>query len=128
MGGLTDMRRELLPVTRLVDQDMINQYATVSDDFNPVHVDPEFAAASPLGRTIAHGTLSLNLVWEALMKTHKEVDWSGVSIDVRFVRPVFVGDRITSGGVRRPDGEYDVWILNQDDDPVISGTLRGRFE
>jgi len=39
----------------VVTQDDINQYADVSGDFNPIHIDQEFAAGSRFGQTIAHG-------------------------------------------------------------------------
>ena len=42
---------------RPITQELINKYAEASGDFNPIHVDHEFAASSQFGRTIAHGML-----------------------------------------------------------------------
>ena len=56
----------LHPVTLTVDQAAILLYAQITDDFNPIHVDPEFAATTPLGQVIAHGMLSANLIIQAI--------------------------------------------------------------
>jgi 3-hydroxybutyryl-CoA dehydratase len=113
----------LEPVSLTVDQAKIDLYAAVSDDFNPIHVDPAFAAQTAMGGVIAHGTMSLNLIWQSLARSLPELDMEGVTLDVRFLRPVRIGDTIASGGERRGDGAYDVWISNQRDEQVIAGTL-----
>jgi acyl dehydratase len=43
-----------------------DQFAALSGDANPIHVDPEFAARTGFGRTVAHGMLLYSCVW-ALM-------------------------------------------------------------
>ena len=56
-------------VERLITQDGIERYAEASGDFNPIHVDPDFAAKSQFGRTIAHGMMvaaTLNRTLKAL--------------------------------------------------------------
>jgi 3-hydroxybutyryl-CoA dehydratase len=114
---------DLSPVSLTVDQDKINLYADVSDDYNPIHVDPAFAAGTAMGGVIAHGTMSLNLVWQSLRSTFPDMGWHGVSIDIRFLRPVRVGDTITGGGRALEDGAgYEIWVLNQKGEQVIKGT------
>ena len=49
---------EWLPVT----QERIDAFAAVTEDRQWIHVDPERAARSPLGGTVAHGFLLLSLV------------------------------------------------------------------
>ena len=46
----------------VVDQDRINQFAEVTEDRQFIHVDPEAAAKTPFGTTIAHGFLTLSLL------------------------------------------------------------------
>ncbi|MDA0179646.1 MaoC family dehydratase [Solirubrobacter phytolaccae] len=43
-------------------QERVNEFADVTEDHNYIHVDPERAAASPFGGTIAHGYLSVALL------------------------------------------------------------------
>jgi acyl dehydratase len=44
-----------------VTQDVINEFADSTGDHQFIHVDPERAAQTPLGGTIAHGLLTLSL-------------------------------------------------------------------
>ena len=46
----------------LIDQERINRFADATDDHQFIHVDPEKAAATPFGSTIAHGFLSLSIL------------------------------------------------------------------
>ncbi len=44
-----------------ITQERINAFAEATNDHQWIHVDPERAASSPLGSTIAHGLFSLSL-------------------------------------------------------------------
>jgi acyl dehydratase len=46
----------------LVDQARIDAFADVTEDHQFIHIDPEAAAKTPFGGTIAHGFLSLSLL------------------------------------------------------------------
>src|SRR5690606_27456061 len=46
----------------LIDQERIDRFADVTEDHQFIHVDPERAAATPLGGTIAHGLLTLSMI------------------------------------------------------------------
>ena len=122
-------RPHLETVALLVDQAAILRYAAVSGDFNPIHIDPEFASKTEMGGVIAHGTLSLNLIWQALEQTLGREGIDTVDLDVRFRRPVRVGDRIEAGGALDENGErYRVWARNQDGVNIIEGTATRRSE
>ena len=41
----------------LITQDMITKYAEVTGDYNPIHVDEEYAKKTKFGKCIAHGML-----------------------------------------------------------------------
>ena len=45
-----------------VTQDQIDPFADVTHDHQFIHVDPERAAATPFGTTIAHGFLTLSML------------------------------------------------------------------
>ena len=45
-----------------VDQAAIDAFAAVTQDHQFIHVDPEAAAKTPFGGTIAHGFLTLSLL------------------------------------------------------------------
>jgi acyl dehydratase len=106
-------------VSLRVSREAILAYAAITEDFNPLHVDEGFAAGTPFGRPIAHGMLSLNLVWQALRRAVG--DAMPMTLEVRFVRPVLQDTRVTAGGQRRAEGGYDVWVRDADGQEVIRG-------
>lgn len=114
----------LTPVRLPVSAQAIRDYAGITGDFNPIHVDPEFAAKTPMGGVIAHGTMSLNLVWQAIAQTLGEAAVRGASIDVKFVRPVRPGDTVEAGGKRADGGDdaWEIWVRTGTGETVISGT------
>ena len=84
-----------------VDQARIDRFAEATGDHQWIHVDPERAAATPFGGTIAHGFLTLSI--GSLLREN----WEGIQIDlhqrmginyglnrVRFISPVRVGKRV----------------------------------
>jgi acyl dehydratase len=82
-----------------IDQDRINLFAEATGDFQFIHVDPEKAAKTPFGGTIAHGFLSLSLIPKlmedllVLPEGLKMVVNYGLD-SVRFVQPVKVNSRV----------------------------------
>ena len=124
---------ESLPqVTKHVNQERINRYAKASGDFNPIHVDGNFAKKTPLGGTIAHGMLILAYASEMLTTAFGQSWLSGGRLNVRFRAPARPGDVITNGGtirrIEKGDGfqivDCDVLCNNQNDEPVITGDAR----
>lgn len=114
------MMTETLPESRkLVDRAAILAYAAITDDFNPLHVNEDFAVATPFGRPIAHGMLSLNLIWQSLRRGLG--DALPITLDVRFISPVPQDTLVTAGGQRRSDGAWDVWARDADGQDVIVG-------
>ena len=61
---LSDLREgmNLFESAKEIVQRNINLYAEASRDFNPIHIDEDFARKTPLGGTIAHGMLILAYV------------------------------------------------------------------
>ncbi|MEZ9877416.1 MaoC family dehydratase [Vibrio breoganii] len=74
----------------------VKQFAGLSGDHNPVHVDEEFATASRFKRRIAHGLISGSF-FSALFGT--KLPGPGcvyVSQSFNFKRPVYLGDTVTA--------------------------------
>jgi acyl dehydratase len=93
-----------------VTQAQIDQFADVTQDHQFIHVDPERAAATPFGSTIAHGFLTLSMLTHlaagASAAPPDPAKYEGVLMGinygfnkVRFVSPVKVGARIRARAV-----------------------------
>lgn len=114
--------QQLQIVKMTVKKEHVLAYAEVVDDFNPIHVDEEFAKASPIGGVIAHGTMSLALIWQSLEKSLDQAQMAKTSLDIRFVRPVRLGDTISASGIQTSNTAFDVYVENQTGERVIEGT------
>ena len=84
---------------RLIEQGLVNAFADVTDDHQFIHVDKQRAAQTPLGKTIAHGFLTLSLlsamVEEAVPQLQNTVFGMVYGFDkIRFLSPVPVDSRI----------------------------------
>lgn len=83
-----------------VDQDRINKFADATGDHQFIHIDPERAAQTPFGATIAHGFLTLSLMsmlsgQNGGLKLENTVMGINYGLDkVRFINPVKVDSRI----------------------------------
>jgi 3-hydroxybutyryl-CoA dehydratase len=89
-----------------IDQRLVDRYAVVSDDLNPLHTDPEFAATTFYGRTIAHGMMTLALISDAMRRWAGPAWIASGTLDVTFLSPAFPGDDLSvEGEVLRRDGD-----------------------
>ena len=82
-----------------LDQDRIGAFADATEDRQFIHVDPDAAAQTPFGGTIAHGFLTLSLLSrmasESILipETTKMIVNYGLD-RVRFLAPVRSGKRV----------------------------------
>jgi acyl dehydratase len=82
-----------------IDQERIDAFADATEDRQFIHVDPEAAAQTPFGGTIAHGFLSLSLLSrmgaEAMLLPEGMKMAVSYGLDrVRFLAPVRSGSRV----------------------------------
>lgn len=97
--------------TREITDDVIRKFANVSGDFNPIHLDEEFAAKTRFGKRIAHGMLSGAFISAVLGNEFREISTIYLSQTMKFTAPVFLGDTVTTTAT----------ITNvRDDKPIIT--------
>ena len=83
----------------VVDQGSINAFADATQDHQFIHVDPEAAATTPFGGTIAHGFLTLSLLSRMAADAMLRPDDVKMGVNyglekVRFLAPVRSGKRV----------------------------------
>ena len=71
-------------------------FADVSGDYNPLHVDEEYARRSVFGKRIAHGIISAGIISTVLGGVIPGLGTIFVELQIRFVKPVFIGDTVTA--------------------------------
>ncbi|KPK22244.1 MAG: hypothetical protein AMJ76_00320 [Dehalococcoidia bacterium SM23_28_1] len=116
---------ELPSLAKTLSQEKIDRYARASGDFNPIHVDPAFAAQTPFGGTIAHGMLLLAYLSEMLTAAFGRAWLAGGRLKVRFKGAARPGDVVTARGrMQRAKGERgicSVECLNQQGEVLVVG-------
>jgi 3-hydroxybutyryl-CoA dehydratase len=104
-------------------------FAGVSGDFNPLHIDAEYAKTTPFGARVAHGPLTFSLCAGLLGTELPGLGTVAVSNQITYEAPVFIGDTIA---VRVEVAELDpdrnratmaVTWRNQDGTQVASGSM-----
>lgn len=73
-------------------QQDFDDFARLSGDDNPIHVDPAFSASTRFGRTVSHGMLLYSRVY-GLLRKH----WPGTAHDMQslmFPNPSYAGEEL----------------------------------
>jgi acyl dehydratase len=83
----------------LVDQARIDAFAEITEDPQFIHIDPEAAAKTPFGGTIAHGFLTLSLLSRMAADAMPRPEGVKMGVNygferVRFMAPVRSGKRV----------------------------------
>jgi 3-hydroxybutyryl-CoA dehydratase len=117
--------------SRTISEQDINTFAELSGDFNPVHVNEEYAKKTFFKGRIAHGTISIGLLSAAMAKLPGLPIFLGQ--DIKFLKPVRIGDTITATA-EVIDMRHDKSILtlrnsctNQNGELIIDGTATARL-
>jgi acyl dehydratase len=83
----------------LVDQARIDAFADITEDHQFIHIDPQAAALTPFGGTIAHGFLTLSLLSRMAADAMLRPDGIKMGVNygfekIRFLAPVRSGKRV----------------------------------
>jgi acyl dehydratase len=82
-----------------IEQPRIDAFADTTEDHQFIHVDPERAAATPFGGTIAHGFLTLSLLPRMMEDIGGGMEDAVMGLNygfdkIRFLAPVKVNSRV----------------------------------
>lgn len=115
--------------TKTVALEDIVQFAAVTGDANPLHLDEEYARNTRFHQRIAHGILSIGFISAALgtQLCGPQATVIYLTQNVRFLRPVLAGDIITamvevkSIDVVRSSATVSTDCFNQRGEQVVAG-------
>ncbi len=75
---------------------VVRSFAELSGDFNPIHLDEEFAKTTRFGKRIAHGMISGALISAVLGNEFRGMKIVYLSQTLKFTAPVFIDDIVTA--------------------------------
>lgn len=121
--------QELAHIEKTMTQEKINAYLDAAEDYNPIHVDPEYAKNTVFKSTIAPGYQLIAYLSELMARDFGEEWITGGGMDLRLIKPVFPKDKLTVGAKvvekkTEVNGGFikcDVWIKNQDNKEIVVG-------
>jgi 3-hydroxybutyryl-CoA dehydratase len=118
---------ETRTVEREITDDLIRRFADLSGDYNPIHLDEDFARKTRFGQRIAHGMLTGAFISAVLGNGFDDRTIVYLSQTMKFTAPVHIGDRLTITAtitdIRQDKGIVTLEIVcrNQDDLTTLTG-------
>jgi acyl dehydratase len=113
--------------TKQITDSVVRAFAELSGDYNPIHLDEEFAAKTQFKRRIAHGMISGALISAVLGKEFSEQKIVYLSQTMKFTAPVFIDDTVTATAtvieirVDKPIVTIETICANQNGETVVKG-------
>jgi 3-hydroxybutyryl-CoA dehydratase len=83
-------------ISKTITETDINDFARVTGDFNPVHLDQAYAEKTIFKGRIAHGALSIGFLSSVMGNMLPGHGTIYLSQEVKFLAPVRIGDTLTA--------------------------------
>src|SRR3954471_15533925 len=105
----------------------VETFAKLSGDYNPLHFDAAFAAATKFGRLVVQGGLTTGLLHALVAMDLPGPGSVFLSQDWKFTAPVFIGDTITAEAevlsvhATKPVSQLGIVVRRQDGETVLEG-------
>ena len=111
-----------------VTAEIVNGYAELIGDFNPLHFDEDFTSKTRFKRLISQGGIAVGLIHALVAMDMPGPGTVFTEQHWNFPAPVYIGDTITATGTitnwraERSRGEMDFVIVNQNGVEVLNGS------
>ena len=113
--------------TKQITDAVVRAFAELSGDYNPIHLDEEFAKTTQFKRRIAHGMISGALISAVLGYEFKERKVVYLSQTMKFIAPVYIDDTVTATATvtnlreDKPIVTIETACTNQKGETVVRG-------
>jgi len=118
---------DIASFTKSVTEYDVYSFAGITGDFNPAHINTEYASETSFGKIIAHGILSIGFISNVLGTKLPGPGAIYLRQVCDFKKPVFIGDTITAivEVTKKDEAKNRVWLrtycTNQRDEIVVEG-------
>ena len=121
-------------IIKTTSDEIVKTFAELTSDFNPLHVNEEFAKTTMFGKRLVHGAFSSGLISAVIGMKLPGPGALYLDQYCKFKKPVFIGDILTASVevkekiVKKREGKPNMNLLiletlvkNQDDVVVTEG-------
>ena len=123
------MELKIKSTKKLISDKMVRNYAEVSGDFNPIHLDEDYAKKTDFKNKIVHGMLLISNITEIMFKNFGNSWNENGALKIKFRNPLLVNSTLeTNLKIKKFDKNKDgtlytceVMCNDQDDNILISG-------
>ena len=118
---------ETASITKSITEADVVNFAGITGDYNPMHVDIEYAKASMFGGRLAHGMLTASFISTVLGTCLPGKGALYLGQEVRFLKAVMMGDTVTASAevIAKEDTKQILTIktvvTNQRNEVVVDG-------
>jgi acyl dehydratase len=109
--------------TTVLTQAQFDEYARLSGDDNPIHVDPGFAAGTRFGRTVAHGMHLFGML-QAAHARYRSDPVSLSSVEFMFRAPTYADDPVSLTITPVEPGRFEETVRSSNGEVTVSGFSR----
>ena len=81
-------------VSHVITDEKIRAFASLSEDYNPIHLDEEYAKNSSFGKRLAHGAMVASFFSALFAMKLPGPGCIYVSQETKFKKPVFIDDTV----------------------------------
>jgi len=121
---------ETFVITREFTEEDVQEFARLSGDFSPLHVDPVYAQTTEFGKCVVHGMLLASLFSQLVGMYMPGTLALYLGQDAAFRKPVLVGETVRA--IVKVTAKYEgtrtlllgTEIRNEQDKVVVSGTAK----
>tara|TARA_Y100001960_G_scaffold135161_1_gene143411 strand:- start:1824 stop:2249 length:426 start_codon:yes stop_codon:yes gene_type:complete len=113
-----------------ITEDILNKFASISGDFNPLHMDEEYAKSTKFQKRVCHGMLLASFFSRLIGMYIPGKSSLYFSQSLNFVAPCFIGDTLKiSGTITKKTSATKMLTLNteihnQNNDCVVNGVAK----
>ena len=114
-------------VVKTISEEDVRDFAEISGDDNPLHLDEAYAAGSRFGKRVVHGMLAASLISRVIGTKLPGEGTIYLSQSLKFLKPVFIGDtvraevEITKLDTERGRITLETRVIRQDGECVLAG-------
>ena len=114
---------------RKIDHQMVADFAQISGDCNPLHIDADYARRSGFKDQVAHGMLCSSLFSELVGVHLPGENCLLTDISIVFSKPIFIGDEVlVKGSIIQlspafKSAKIDAIIINLESDVCIRAKI-----